>query len=438
MSDLVVVGAGMAGLSAAAHAARLGAQVTVLEKGNRIGGSARLSAGILWTAPDIATLRAVCPDGDPALGGALVEGFDGAVEHVRSFGVEVSERWQGQMGFGVAHRVGIQALLERQRAVVEEAGGSVLCRAPARALVRGSDGRVAGVRGAAGEHAAPAVLLATGGFQGDPELVAAMIGSGADELPLRANSGSTGDGFRLGRAAGVAASRGLGGFYGHLLPAPLNCFEPDDFLPFTQYHSQRSILVNLHGRRFCDESRGDETSNQAALRQPGRRALLLLDERVRREVAEAAPYPHGQAVDRLAVARAAGARYAAAPTQAELVRTLAAWGVPAGTLAATLSAYDRASRGETPELDAPLPARPEPLTEPPFHALLVQPSLTFAFGGLRVDADGRALDRDGGAVPGLFAAGADAGGLQVGGYVGGLVLGLVFGPRAAAAALAGL
>src|SRR5258706_12224021 len=89
---------------------------------------------------------------------------------------------------------------------------------------------------------------------------------------------------------------------------------------------------------------------------------------------------------------------------------VAGWGVDRKALAATLD--------------------PEPLIDPPFHALEVQPAITFPFGGLRVDPDGRVLDRDGAAVPGLFAAGADAGGLQGLRYVGGRALGLVFGPRA--------
>ena len=60
----------------------------------------------------------------------------------------------------------------------------------------------------------------------------------------------------------------------------------------------------------------------------------------------------------------------------------------------------------------------------------VQPTLTFPLGGVRIDSWGRVLDRDGGAVPGLYCAGGDAGGLQGPRYVAGLALGLVFGPRA--------
>jgi hypothetical protein len=218
----------------------------------------------------------------------------------------------------------------------------------------------------------------------------------------------------MGRAAGAAVSGCRDGFYGHLVPSPLAAWGEADFLPLTQYHSSRAVLVNRLGRRFTDESLGDEVSNQAVLRQPGARAVLLFDHEVRTRHAAAAPYPHGQVVDRTAAAQASGARLAVAGTPAALVDAVAGWGVARGPLAEQIAA----------------------LGAPPLYAVEVQPTITFPFGGLAVDVDGRVLDDDGVPVPGLFAAGADAGGLQDRRYVGGLALGAVFGPRAAAAALA--
>jgi hypothetical protein len=171
------------------------------------------------------------------------------------------------------------------------------------------------------------------------------------------------------------------------------------------------------GRRFTDETLGDEVSNQALLRQPGARGVLLCDERVRRTFASVAPYPHGQAVDRIAAAQRAGGRVAVASTLFSLVESVGAWGVSRGALQETVSA----SR--------------ELLREAPFYAVEVQPAITFPFGGVAVTVDGAVLDRDGNAIRGLWAAGADAGGLQDRRYVGGLLLGLVFGPSAATAAL---
>jgi predicted oxidoreductase len=104
---------------------------------------------------------------------------------------------------------------------------------------------------------------------------------------------------------------------------------------------------------------------------------------------------------------------------------VAEWGVDAAGLTRTLHAYEHGG-----EQDAPLPAQPVPLREPPYHAVEVQPALTFPLGGVRVDGSGRVLDRDGLAIGGLYCAGGDAGGLQGPRYVAGLALGLVFGPRA--------
>jgi succinate dehydrogenase/fumarate reductase flavoprotein subunit len=411
-ADLLVAGGGIAGLAAAARAAELGLDVVVAEKGDAVGGSAALSAGIVWTAPDVETARRVAPEGDPALLRALVEGFDAAIARVRDAGVAVSERWTGQMGFGVAHHVDVAALLERWRAML---GDALLARTAVRELLVDGHGAVRGaVLTRDVEVTARAVLLATGGFQGDRELVGRLIGWGAERMPVRSNPGSVGDGMRLGRAAGAGLSRSLSGFYGHLIPDRLDRFDAADYLPLTQYHSNRSILVNVHGHRFTEESRGDEVSNQLVLREPEARAVLICDERVRREHAVGPPYPHGQVVDRFAAAAQAGGRLVHADSIADLAARVAEWGVDGAELPHTLADADS-------------------LREPPFHALAVAPCITFTFGGLRVDADGRVLGPDGAWIRNLYAAGADAGGLQGPGYVGGLALGLVFGPRVAEA-----
>src|SRR5258706_2167226 len=203
------------------------------------------------------------------------------------------------MGFGSAVRVDMPAFLTAWQRKIVSAGGTILVGSPARRLTADRNGRVSGaVIDGQREIHADAVLLATGGFQGDPELLATFIGPGADAMLVRSNTGSVGDGFRLGRDVGASASKCLDGFYGHLVPSPLVELREHQFLSLTQYYSNRCILVNRLGLQFTDESLGDEVSNQATLRQPGSRAVLLCDERIRAAFAVTAPYPHFQVIDR--------------------------------------------------------------------------------------------------------------------------------------------
>ena len=76
--DLLVIGGGLAGLSAAARAVENGASVVVVEKAPAVGGSA-LYAGFLWTTQTMDVMREINPDGDPALGARLVDGYDAAM-----------------------------------------------------------------------------------------------------------------------------------------------------------------------------------------------------------------------------------------------------------------------------------------------------------------------------------------------------------------------
>lgn len=436
--DLIVVGGGAAGLATAAHAAQHGARTLVLEKADHLGGSAALSAGILWTAPDRETLRRIQPDGDPVRGPLLVEGYERAVAEVRAAGAGVSEEWTDHLEWGRACKIDIAALFAAWSERIGDAGGLILTSvSDVRLLQEGR--RVTGVgyvhQGRALETAAPSTILATGGFQGDTELRQTLIGNGADTVAVRGNPCSVGDGFRLGSGAGGAASRHLSAFYGHLLPSPLTV-SPEHFLPLTQYHSAYGIIVNRRGRRFTDESLGDEVSNQMVARDVEQRAVLMWDEDTQQRRVMAVPYPNGMALDRFEKAREAGARTAKSDTVEGLIGQVAAWGVDRNALRRTLEDYIGAAAGKAVALDAPLPATPASFSKAPFYAVEVQPCITMPFGGLDTDSDGRVLDRDSRAVPGLFAVGADVGGIQDRRYVGGIVIGFVFGPRAADAALA--
>lgn len=437
--DLLVVGGGMSGLAAAATAAEGGARVGIVEKGSTTGGSAALSAGILWNAPDFETLQRFVPYGDPQLGRLLVDGFEEAASWVRASGVEMSGRSGPHGGFGYGYQVDVIGLFRRWRRAVERAGGWLVTETPARQVLQDEGGAVRGVITDSPdgriEVLADSVVLATGGYANDPELLKQHVGGLTDRLLARANPHSVGDGLRMALIAGAAIGRHGGGFYGHLVGKPAVGWSEPHFLSLTQYHSDRCVLVNLLGRRFVDEARGDAINNQETLRQPDATAILLADERVRTRYVVTAPYAHGEVIDRFATCIAAGARYARADSLDALVAQLAGWGIPACNLRATLAAYDAAARGQEAPLDAPVTA-PEPLRESPFHALMVQPSVTFANTGLRIDTAARVLDANDRPIRGLLAAGVDAGGFYNVGYAGGLSASLVLGRTAARTALA--
>ncbi len=415
--DLIVIGAGMAGLTAAAYAARLGLEVTVIEKAHAPGGTAALSSGYIWTAPSLEALRSEDPDCDPELGAALAEHFPEGLEWIDSSGIELPEKITGIYGFGYGHQIDIASYLEQCRSTIEACGGRLLTGIDWIRLVE-SDDRVTGVSirnsGGPGSIRAEWTLLATGGLQGDAALRRSEIGPEADQLVLRAALGSTGDGFRLGLSAAATPSRGSG-FYGHLIAYPLRSFEPKDYLTFAQLHSGHCVLVNQAGARFTDESLGDHINNQETLRQPRSRALLIGDERVRRDHVLSAYIPGMEILDKLTYAAAAGANYVTADAPQELAAQAGQWGYDADGTERTVSAAG--------------------FDTPPLFAIEVRPTITFAYAGLSTNADAQVLGAAG-PVAGLLAAGADVGGIYKRGYAGSLARGLVFGIRAALTAAA--
>jgi FAD binding domain len=225
-----------------------------------------------------------------------------------------------------------------------------------------------------GETAEDPTILATGGFQGDAGLVAEHIRPGGT-LRLRANPWSSGEGLRLARERGAELSAGMAEFYGRNMPDA--DFSEEQFVPLAQLYGRYARVYNERGKEFfTGEISWSETDLvQATARQPGARAWYVLDNVALQQ-----------------------------PDVAERVA--------------------RASTQTAPD-DLPFP--------PPRGARVavrVKPGITHTIGGLRIDERARVVGADG-----LFAAGADVGGISTGGYSSGLAAALVFGRIAAESAL---
>ncbi|MGE0386697.1 MAG: FAD-dependent oxidoreductase [Gammaproteobacteria bacterium] len=439
-TDLLVVGAGMAGMTAAAAAAREGANVVVIEKGPDIGGSAVLSGGGAWTihADAVGTLPRMDPLGDAALAQVLADDYPGTVQWMEGCGAQAGPlaRTDAIQGFpSVVRVIDVLAYIRLCRAEVRDRGGWIVTGSQPESLVL-DGGRVVGAEvvdcdGARTRVAARWTLLATGGFQGSPAMRRDLIGEHAAELMLRANPHSDGAGVRLALTAGAALRPPLDAFYGHLMPAPLHrALEPRDFIRLAQIYSPRAILLDRDGRRFADESHAYYTNAVAVSAQPARRALLVADETVRQY--DLTAYRGQDVIDRFAEARAEGAHVVEAGTIAELDRAAAGWGYRG--VGAALREFNARVAADP---DALVPARRahrRPLDTAPWLAMEVQPAITMTFRGLLIDADARVLDGRGTPVPGLLAAGADAC-FYGRTYLGGLAMAAVFGRRAARTAL---
>lgn len=255
------------------------------------------------------------------------------------------------------------------------------------------------------------VVLSAGGFVFNREMMGEHAPLYRGGLRL-GTVGDDGSGIRLGTAAG--------GDTGHLDRVTLWRFLTP---PAALLHG---VLVDAAGRRVCDESRYGAAIGDAVLRCPDRRAWLLVDRDV---LAAARRQLRGQTLwfQRLQMwwvlrlDRAAGSTLAAVAARA---------GVDPAGLAATVEAYHAAAAAGAPDPAGKPEELVRPLTRPPFslidmsvRARLATPAPMLTLGGLRVDeTTGQVRRADGGAVPGLYAAGRTAVGICSRSYVSGLSL----------------
>jgi fumarate reductase flavoprotein subunit len=462
-TDLAVVGAGIAGLTAANRAAQLGARVLVLEAGEdeRYACNSRIATGVLNVAhtdphSDPALLRkAIEVDTEghavPALADALASTVGRTMEWLRQEGarmikvpIQGTSRWMLapprtlRAGLDWQGR-GPDVLLQTLAGNLERRGGTLLLGARAHEL-RIEGKRCAGVVGRQGARTfdvkAASIVLADGGFQGNAQLVQRFISPRPDCLTQRSAGTGQGDALIMAEAAGARLTDARG-FYGHLLAR--DSLQNPGLWPYPTMDTLvgGAIMVDRSGRRFLDEGLGGiALSNALARSEDPLSATAVFDQAIWDGAGrtEHVP-PNPQLV-------AAGGTLWQAPDLATLA---AAIEVPADNLHDTVASYNRAVlAGAGGEL---VPARTSgrmfgesrgspkrvgllPIAQPPFYAIALAAGISYTTGGIEIDAQARVIARDGAPFPGLLAAGACTGGIEggpLGGYVGGFLKAVCFG-----------
>ncbi|MEJ1968637.1 MAG: FAD-dependent oxidoreductase [Rhizomicrobium sp.] len=430
--DLLVIGAGMAGLSAGAWAAERGASVIVVEKAPDIGGSAMMSTGVLWTATSPERM-ALHSGGRPDLGRVVVANYSRALDWMRSRDIAISRAMR--VLFGRGYQIDVIGHLRGCARIIEQRGGMIARETVTRSLSADVDGRVVGARTGHRDGdvdiRARWTLLATGGYQGSAPLRGKYIHPNARDMLHRSNLFSTGDGLTLGAGAGGEVRGTNRGFYGHLVSESPAWGDPRLFTVLTQYHSEFGVLVNMAGRRFCDESLGDHTNANHTLAQSDGRALCIWDARVHAENATRSVTATGAAVDKMATALRHGGRGIVADTPGEIAAFAGFHGFDGAQTLRTIEAYNAGCAAGWEKLSPPRVEHFGALDKAPFYALIVRPAITFTNGGLTINASTQILRADGWPVRGLLAAGSDAGDVFGLGYCGGLAMAVGLGIAAA-------
>ena len=477
-ADVIVVGGGIAGLAAAASAAQAGARVLVLERAPREdrGGNTRWTEAFMrmksehevaddfeshfmanaghYLDPSLVQEMA----GDPEQRSAIVKALGMTdPDVIATFAENAGPTLQWLKTFGVtfdflpsylitsctprlAPLGGGLALVQALGDFIDASAVDVRFQMSARDLITNNAGQVVGVNAVDKDNTlctlfAPSVILACGGFEGNPEMLTHYLGGQARYLRPVARGGyyNKGEGIRMALAIGAAPSGDYSRFHAEPLDPRSGVAEP--IVLIFNY----GVLVNSHAKRFVDEAPATvdatyESITREIHQQAQSIAYAIFDARIedvpnwRRAVrSDVPPFE--------------------ASTLAELAKLLS---LDARVLGQTIDAFNEAcpQQGafkplETDDLATEqdfMPAKSNwarPIDKAPFMAFPIICGNCFTFGGLKVDPRAQVLNTDGQVIPGLFAAG-ETMGLYYGTYTGAtsVLRGAVFGRIAGAEAAA--
>lgn len=440
--DIVIVGAGGAGMAAAISAKDAGANVAIFEKmpvagGNTLKSSAGMNAsqtkfqeaeGIEDTNDSFFedTLKGGKEKNDQELLRFFVDNSAAAIEWLDSMGITLSNiTTTGGMSVNRTHRpadgsaVG-QYLVQGLYANVSEREIPVFVNANVVEILQ-ADGVATGIKveigGETKEIAAKAVIITTGGFGANMDMVTKLKPE-LDGYVSTNQEGSTGDGIAMAQALGAAVVDL------EQIQIHPSVEQSTAYLITEAVRGEGAILVNQKGERFINELETRDVVSAGIIDLEEQYAYVVFDEALKGRVKAIAQYESKGLV-------VSGESIEALAEQLE---------VPAETLSATLEAWNASVEAGEDTAFGRKTGMEIGLTQAPYYAIKVAPGIHHTMGGIKINTNTEVLNEAGEVIPGLYAAGEVTGGIHGQNRIGGNAVAdiIIFGRQAGEKAAASM
>jgi fumarate reductase flavoprotein subunit len=420
--DIVIVGAGGAGMSAALEAKAKGLNPVIFEKMPVAGGNtSKSSSGMNASQTKFQKDQGIKDSNDLFYEESLKGGHDTNDKEMLRFFVDNSASaidWLDSIGIRL-NNITITGGMNEKRTHRPEDGSAV-----GQYLVKGlvknvqekeiplfvnadvkeiteKDGKVNGVKvlfNQADEKmvTAKAVVVTTGGFGSNMDMIT-NVRPDLEGYVTTNQIGSTGDGIKMIEA--------LGGTTVDMDQIQVHPTVQQDksYLIGEAVRGEGSILVNSEGTRFVNELTTRDKVTEAINALPEKAATLVFDSGVKSRVKAIEQY------DKMGFV-----------IQADTIEALAKEiGVPADKLKATLDTWNSAVKNKNDAEFGRTTGMDNDLSAGPFYAIKIAPGIHYTMGGVKINTNTEVLNKDGAAIPGLYAAGEVTGGLHGQNRIGG-------------------
>jgi fumarate reductase flavoprotein subunit len=440
-TDVVIIGSGAAGLAAAVTAAEGGARVIIFEKQRSLGGTSNFFEGTFAVESTMQRERYITYSRDeafkyimeyshwranPRLVRAIVHKSAETIDWLQRHGVEFSDATinmpDSPRTYHVIKGKG-EAVVKTLATRAREKGADIRTGAPVKRLLKQGD-KISGVVVESNDEeirlAARSVVIASGGYLNNKEWVKKYTGFELDvNLVPVGNVDKMGDGIRMAWEAG-AAEEGIGNTEIYRVGPIGPGFAMACQLEFAA--TQPDLWVNPRGERYCDEGIAfyDTSVGNAAARYKEGYTFSVFDDSIiqrmvqrgiDKNVAIAHP-PGSRPLGLEKELQAALEREQSEVFAADSVEGLAEKiGVDPSVFRNTVDEYNSFCEKGHDDLFCKDPKYLWPIKGPTFYAVRARTVSLGSMGGIKINEKAEAVDKKDRAIPGLYAAGLDAGGM---------------------------